>query len=235
MNREVRVVVFDSDSPGFFIAHYDVAFLVEVPEEADVRKTIDFHDLNKACEAFWRMPKVSMAKIKGRAARGGGSEFLIALDMRFGAIGKAVVGQPELPLGITPDVGGAQRLPRLIGVGRAMEVILGGGDLTTETDERYGYFDRVFPADELGPFVNDPAFRLASYTPESIALAKKAILATTELLLMEGLVGEAGLSAQSLSLALAKARIRKFLESGGQTYEMELGWTNMVKVLSELG
>jgi enoyl-CoA hydratase/carnithine racemase len=232
-DKEIRVIVFDSANPDFFIAHYDVAFLVQAPDEADDRKTVDFHDLNRACEAFRRMPKVSIAKVEGRA-RGGGSEFLMALDMRFGAIGKAIVGQPELPLGITPGAGGTQRLPRLIGVGRAMEVILGGGDLTAEMAERYGYFNRALPAGELGPFVDDLAFRIASHTPESIALAKKAILAATELPLMEGLIEEASLSVRSLTLPSAKRRMNKFLELGGQTFEMELDWSRMVKALGDV-
>jgi enoyl-CoA hydratase/carnithine racemase len=232
-DKAIRVIVFDSANPDFFIAHYDVAFLAQLPEGSVVLKTVDFHDLNKACEAFRRMPKASIAKVEGRA-RGGGSEFLMALDMRFGAIGKAIVGQPELPLGITPGAGGTQRLPRLIGTGRSLEVILGGGDLTAEVAERYGYFNRVLPPDELTPFVEDLAFRIASYTAESIAFAKRAILAANELPLMEGLIEEACLSAQSLALSTAKKRMNKFLESGGQTYEMELDWGKMVRVLAEV-
>jgi enoyl-CoA hydratase/carnithine racemase len=146
-------------------------------------------------------------------------------------MGKAVVGQPELALGIIPGAGGTQRLPRLIGTGRALEVILGCGDLDAELAERYGYFNRIFPADELTPFVEDLAFRMASFTAESIALAKRAVLAAGELPLTEGLMEETRLFGHTL--LTGKKRMKKFLESGGQTYEMELDWRPMVKTLAQ--
>ncbi len=229
-DREIRVILFDSANSDFFIAHYDVAFLARFPEEVELQATLEFHDLNKACEAFRRMPKATIAKVEGRA-RGGGSEFLMALDMRFGTLGKAIVGQPELPLGITSGAGGTQRLPRLVGVGRALEIILGGGDLTAEMAERYGYFNRALPPEELTPFVEDLAFRIASFPAEVLGLAKKAILAATDLPLIEGLVREAEISVQTLLLPVAKRRMEKFLESGGQTYGMELDWKDMIKLL----
>jgi enoyl-CoA hydratase/carnithine racemase len=179
------------------------------------------------------MPKASIAKVEGRA-RGGGSEFLMALDMRFGALGRAIIGQPELPLGITPGAGGTQRLPRLVGVGRALEIILGGGDFAAEVAEKYGYFNRVLPPEELAAFVEDLAFRIATYPSEVIALGKKAILEATKLPLVEGLIKEAEISVQTLLLPIAKKRMRKFLESGGQTYEMELDWKSMTALLSEV-
>lgn len=226
---EIKVIVFDSANPDFFIAHYDVSFLAQFPVEPSASRSVDLHALNKACEAFRRMPKISIAKVEGRA-RGGGSEFLTALDMRFGAMGKAVVGQPELALGIIPGAGGTQRLPRLIGTGRALEVILGCGDLDAELAERYGYFNRVFPPDELTPFVENLAVRIASFTTESIALAKRAVLAAEELPLTEGLMEETRLF--SHSLLTGSKRMKKFLESGGQTYEMELDWRPMMKTLA---
>jgi enoyl-CoA hydratase/carnithine racemase len=231
MDKEIRVVVFDSANPDYFIAHFDVATLVQFPEEPAPVRSIDLHDLNRACESLRRMSKPTIAKVEGRA-RGGGSEFLMALDMRFGAIGRAIIGQPELPLGIMPGAGGTQRMPRLIGTNRALEVILGAGDLTAELAERYGYLNRALPADELTRFVEDLAFRIASFPSEAISAAKSAILAATELPLMEGLMEESRLF--STTLATGKKRMKKFLESGGQTYQMELDWTDMWATLAKV-
>ena len=88
-------------------------------------------------ERFRNMPKVTIAKIEGRA-RGGGSEIALAADMCFAAIGKAIFGQPEVAVGLVPGGGSTQRLPRLIGRGRALEVLLGCNDLSAELAERYG-------------------------------------------------------------------------------------------------
>jgi enoyl-CoA hydratase/carnithine racemase len=76
VDDEIKVILFDSANPDFFIAHYDVAFLAQFPDEPAASRSVDLHDLNKACEAFRRMPKISIAKVEGRA-RGGGSEFLM--------------------------------------------------------------------------------------------------------------------------------------------------------------
>jgi enoyl-CoA hydratase/carnithine racemase len=230
-DKGIRAIVFDSANPDYFIAHFDVATIVQFPEEPAAARSVDFHDLNRACEAFHRMPKPSIAKVEGRA-RGGGSEFLMALDMRFGAIGRAIIGQPELPLGIMPGAGGTQRMPRLVGTSRALEVILGAGDLTADLAERYGYLNRALPADQLGPFVEDLAFRIASFTPEAVAAAKAAILAATELPFIEGLMEESRLF--STTLATGKKRMNKFLKSGGQTYQMELDWTDMWATLAKV-
>ena len=86
------------------------------------------------------MDKVTIAQIEGRVG-GGGSELVSSMDMRFGVIGKTVVNQMEVPLGILPGGGGTQRLPRLVGRGRAMEIVLGAQDLDAETAERWGYLN----------------------------------------------------------------------------------------------
>jgi enoyl-CoA hydratase/carnithine racemase len=103
-DKKIRVIAFDSANSDFFIEHYDVAVLVQFLAEPAANKIVDLHDLIKACEAFRRMPKVSIAEVDGRA-RCGGSEFLMAIEMRFGAVRKTIVGQPELALGIIPGPG----------------------------------------------------------------------------------------------------------------------------------
>ncbi|MFN2378130.1 MAG: enoyl-CoA hydratase/isomerase family protein, partial [Candidatus Binatia bacterium] len=105
---EVRVVVFDSADPDFFIAHADVSLIQQLPDHAPARST-ELSFFHAMVDRFRTMPKVSIAKVEGRT-RGGGSEFVLSLDMRFAALGKAVFGQPEVALGILPGGSGTQRL-----------------------------------------------------------------------------------------------------------------------------
>src|SRR5205823_1653710 len=110
-----------------------------------------------------------------------------SVDMRFGALGKTKINQMEVPLGILPGGTGTQRLPRLMGRGRALEVILGGDDLDAETAEKWGYLNRALPPDELGPFVDRLAYRIASFPAAAVALAKEAVL-NAELPWRDGLI-----------------------------------------------
>ena len=224
---EVRVVVFDSADPDFFIAHFDVSSLAILPDEAPP-KPDTLTGMHPVCEAFRTMPKVSIAKLEG-IARGGGSEFVLALDMRFGAIGKAIVGQPEIGVGIIPGGGGTQRLPRLMGRSRAMEAILGGIDFPAELAEKYGYINRAFPPDELTPYVEDLAYRIASFPAESLAIAKRAVLTALEQPIFEGLLEESYLFGQACALPAAKERMNWFLQRDGQTREQELDQSDIFK------
>lgn len=224
---DVRVIVFDSADPDFFIAHFDVSILAVLPDEPPP-KSNELTGMHPICEAFRTLPKVSIAKLEG-ITRGGGSEFVLALDMRFGAIGKVVLAQPEIVVGIIPGGGGTQRLPRLMGRSRALEVVLGGQDFTAELAERYGYINRALPPDELTPFVEDLAYRIASYPAESIALAKKSVLTALEQPLIEGLLEETYLFNQSCALPAAKERMNWFLERDGQTREKELEPTDLLE------
>jgi len=218
---DVRVIVFDSADPDFFIAHFDVSVLAILPDEAPP-KSDQLTGMHPVCEAYRTMLNVvSIAKIEG-IARGGGSEFVLSLDMRFGAIGKAILGQPEIVVGIIPGGGGTQRLPRLMGRSRAMEAVLGGSDYSAELAERYGYINRALPQDELTPFVEDLAYRIASFPAESIAIAKRAVLTALEQPLIEGLKEEAYLFNQACALPAAKERMNWFLQRDGQTREKEL-------------
>lgn len=225
----VKVTVFDSANPDFFIAHFDVNVLVFLGGER-LPPSPELNDLVKATEIFRRMPKVSIAKIEGRA-RGGGSEFVLGLDMRFGAIGKAILAQPEVGVGIIPGGGGTQRLPRLMGQARALEVVLGCGDFDAETAERYGYINRALPPEEMTPFVDDLAYRIASFPAEAIALGKKSVQNVGEMSVVEGLWEETNLFTESIRSAPAQARMKKFIELGGQTREVELDLQDLVKEL----
>ncbi len=216
---DVRVVVFDSANPDFFIAHADVDLILQLPTEAPP-KSDSLGFFHAMVDRFRTMPKVSIAKIEGRA-RGGGSEFVLSLDMRFGALGRAVLSQPEVALGIIPGGSGSQRLPRLMARSRALEVVLGCDDFSAELAERYGYINRALPPDEIGPFVERLAYRIASFPPEAIALAKASV-GSAELPTVEGLLEEAHYFNQSVATDEARQRMKRFMERGGQTREAEL-------------
>ncbi len=217
---DVRVIVFRSADPEFFIAHADVAGLLTLPREAPP-KAATFGFFHAMLERYRTMPKVSIAQIEGRA-RGGGSEFVLSLDMRFGALGRAVLGQPEVALGIIPGGSGTQRLPRVVGRGRALEIVLGCEDFPADLAERYGYLNRALPPDDLGPFVERLAYRIASFPPEAIALAKASLNAAMELPTGDGLLEEAHCFARSVATDAAQRRMQRFLDLGGQTREVEM-------------
>jgi len=227
----VKVIVFDSADPDYFICHYDVRLLLKYPDKAPPKPT-ELHFGHQMQETYRTMPKVSIAKIEGRV-RGGGSEFVLSLDMRFGAIGKAILSQLEIPLGIIPGGGGTQRLPRLIGRSRAMEVVLSGSDYPAELAERYGYINRALPPEEITPFVEELAYRIASYPAETIATAKRAVLLALEKPVVEGLIEETHLFNLTCCSSEAKERMSLFLEIGGQTRDGELEVSKWVKKLTE--
>jgi enoyl-CoA hydratase/carnithine racemase len=127
----------------------------------------------------------------------------------------------EVPLGILPGGTGTQRLPRLVGRGRALEIILGGEDLDAETAERWGYLNRIFEPDEIRPFVSALAGRIASFPLEAVRLAKQAVNAADGSL-HDGLVEEAYLFQRLLRTGEAQRNMRRFLEIGGQTRDGEL-------------
>ena len=119
----MRVLIVDSADPDFFVAHADVALIMGLATD-DTGLHDELSPFNAAMERFRTLPKATIAVIEG-IARGGGSEWAMAFDMRYAALGKALFAQPEVAVGIIPGGGGTQRLPRLVGRGRALEVILG--------------------------------------------------------------------------------------------------------------
>ena len=226
----VRVAVFRSANPEFFIAHADVRLIQRLPTTVPPKPaTLGlFHAM---VDRFRTMPKATIAEIAGRA-RGGGSEFVLSLDMRFAALGRAILAQPEVALGIIPGGSGTQRLPRLMGRGRALEIILGCDDIPADLAERYGYVNRALPPAELTPFVERLAYRIASFPAEAIAFAKASV-AAAELPTVEGLLEEAHLFNQSVATGPARQRMERFLELGGQTRAAELELGDLFEKLAE--
>ena len=219
-DKTPTVVVFKSADPDFFIAHYDVSNIREFPIDQPAEKAYELNAFHAMCERVRTMDKVSIAQIEGRVG-GGGSEFSMSMDMRFGVIGKTKINQMEIPLGILPGGTGTQRLPRLVGRGRAMEIVLGGDDLDAETAERWGYLNRIYETDDIDDRVMALARRISSFPTEAVRLGKAAVNAS-ELPLGEGLLEEAYLFQRLLRTSGAQENMRKFMEMGGQTREGEL-------------
>ena len=227
---DLSVVVFKSADPDFFLAHFDVEAILMFPTDTPAEKDQELNEYHVMCERVRTMDKVTIAQIEGRVG-GGGSEFVSSMDMRFGVAGKTKVNQMEIPLGILPGGTGTQRLPRLVGRGRAMEIVLGGDDLDAETAERWGYLNRIFAADEIDDWVMNFARRIASFPVEAVRLGKESVNAA-EKPLSEGLVEEAYLFQRLLRNDSAQENMRKFLQIGGQTREGEL---RVGEVNAELG
>lgn len=220
VDDEVRVVVVESANPDFFIAHADVGFIQQLPDTPPEKPT-EPNFFQQMVDRFRTMPKATIAKIEG-IARGGGSEFVLSLDMRFAAIGQAILGQPEVALGIIPGGGGTQRLPRLVGRGRALEIVLGCNDFDAETAERYGYVNRALAPEEIDSFVFGLARRIAGFPAHAIAAAKLAA-AAAETDPRLGLIEESDAFNGAVAHPDARRRMQAFMKQGGQTPEVERG------------
>lgn len=213
---EVRVVVLRSDVPGFFIAHFDVEAISDFPTDGPAVEEAELGGFDRMCETFRTMPKVTIAELRGRVG-GGGAEIAAACDMRFGDIDTFLWNQMEVPLGILPGGGGTQRIPRLIGMGRAAEVVLGAVDIDGATAERWGFLNRALMAVDLTPYVDALARRIASFPPDAVRVAKQSVLAAGDLPLLDGLRHETFLFQSLLRHPTARTAMQAFLDGGGQT------------------
>lgn len=170
---QVTVVVFDSAVDGFFITHYD--FLAPLEDSTSIPPgRTGLQALPDMLARLSRAPVVSIASIRGRAT-GVGSELALASDMRFASRENAILSQWEVGAGLVPGGGPMARLPRLIGRGRALEVLLGADDINGELAELYGYVNRALPDAELDGFVEALAMRIASFDKQAIAETKRLV------------------------------------------------------------
>ncbi len=213
---EVRAVVLRSANPNFFLAHFDVQAILDMPAPAE--PMVEPHGFHRLCELYRTMPKPTIAMIDGRVG-GGGAELAASFDMRFGT-NRTIINQMEVGLGILPGGSGTQRLPHLVGLGRAMEVVLGSDDLDAATAAEWGWLNRVLPRDELEPFVYRLASRIASFPPKAVASAKAALLASQPDP-TPGLVTEGQLFDELKATKEATRRMQSFLTKGGQKPESE--------------
>jgi enoyl-CoA hydratase/carnithine racemase len=210
-DRDVKVVVFDSAVDGFFLTHFD--FLAKPEDSAALPpgKT-GLQPLPDTLARLSRAPVVSIASIRGRAT-GVGSELALACDMRFASREKAILSQWEVGAGLVPGGGPMARLPRLIGRGRALEVLLSADDVDGDLAELYGYVNRSLPDSDLDGFVDALAQRIASFD-------KQAIGETKHLVDIASLPTDADIAPEwdaftaSMQRPAAQARIRKLMERG---------------------
>src|ERR1700682_6709237 len=168
----LRVAVFESANPEFFLAHFDLTGKI-----GNIMSAVGPSGLPILTDTFVRItrsPVASIAKIRG-CVRGVSSEFVLACDMRFASRENTLLGHPEVGVGVHPGGGGTERLPHLVGRGRALEIVLGANDFDGDTAERYGYVNRALPDAELDGFVDALARRIASFDARAIAAAKRLI------------------------------------------------------------
>ena len=172
-DEQVKVIVFDSAVEGFFLIHYDLLAKLEDSTSLPPGPT-GLQPLPDMLVRLSRAPVVSIVSIRGRAT-GVGSELALASDMRFASREKAILSQWEVGAGLVPGGGPMARLPRLIGRGRALEVLLGADDVSGDLAELYGYVNRALPDAELDAFVDALARRIASFDKQAIAETKRLV------------------------------------------------------------
>jgi enoyl-CoA hydratase/carnithine racemase len=170
-DEHVKVVVFDSAVEGFFLTHYDFLAKVEHTNGLPPGPT-GLQPLPDMLVRLSRAPVASIASIRGRAT-GVGSELALACDMRFASREKAILSHFEVGAGVVPGGGPMARLPRLMGRGRALEVLLGADDIPGDLAELYGYVNRSFPDSDLDAFVESLATRIASFDKRAISETKR--------------------------------------------------------------
>src|SRR6476620_7202985 len=207
----VKVVVFDSAVEGFFLTHYD--FLAK-PEDTTrlAPGPTGLQPLPDMLVRLSRAPVVSIASIRGRAT-GVGSELALACDMRFASREKAILSHFEVGAGIVPGGGPMARLPRLMGRGRALEVLLGADDIPGDLAERYGYVNRSFPDDDLDSFVDALATRIASFDKRVISETKRFV-DVASLPPDYEIAPEWDMCLASIMRAPAQDRIKKLMDQG---------------------
>jgi len=207
----VKVVVFDSALEGFFLTHYD--FLAKIEDTTGLPPgPTGLQPLPDMLVRLSRAPVVSIASIRGRAT-GVGSELALACDMRFASREKAILSHFEVGAGIVPGGGPMARLPRLMGRGRALEVLLGADDIPGDLAEKYGYVNRSLPDAELDEFVDALATRIASFDKRAISETKRFV-DVASLPPDYEIAPEWDVCFASIMTPAAQERLKKLLERG---------------------
>jgi enoyl-CoA hydratase/carnithine racemase len=225
----LKVLVFTSADPDYFISHVDVTRIAEYRAEAakltgEASIAILFRHLSAS-----RL--VSIAQIEGRV-RGAGSEFVLACDMRFAARESAIFGQFEPAFGVIPGGGAAQHLVRLMGRARALEVMLSAGDYDAELAERYGWINRALPADALDPFVKTLAHRIARFPAAGQVVVKERVNAIA-LAPSDDFRRDADLFGEGVREPEAQRVIQAALKRGFQTRDPEMDLARLLGALPD--
>ena len=227
-DTSVKVIVFKSGDPDYFIAHVDVTRIKENREAAaklsgDASIGLMLHHLSSS-----RL--VSIAQIEGRV-RGVGSEFVLACDMRFAARGPAIFSQFEPSFGVIPGAGGAQHLARLMGRGRALEVMLSAEDYDADLAERYGWINRALPAETIDDFVRSLALRIAKFPASGHAVVKERVNAIT-LPPEEEIRRDSALFLEGVQIPEYQNRMQTAMKNGFQTKDAEMNLGQLLGTLA---
>jgi len=182
----VRAVIVRSTLPKFFCAGADVKWFASSSLEEKVLFITHMHEVLRRVETT---SKVFIAAISGHCL-GGGMEIALACDLRFAAAGTYGLGQPEIALGIIPGNGGTQRLPRLVGKSRALDLMITGRSVPPDEALAMGLVDRVYPAEELWAKTAEYAAVLARSATVAVGLIKLAVNRGLEMPLDDGLAYE---------------------------------------------
>lgn len=204
----IRAVIVTSTLPRFFSAGADVKMFAESSLQEKITFITRMHEVLRKVE---NTPKVFIAAIGGHCL-GGGMEIALACDLRFAAHGSYGLGQPEVTLGILPGNGGTQRLPRLIGRSRALDLMVTGRTVAPEEALSLGLVDRLFPAEDLLPKTREYATSLARGAVVAIGLIKLAVARGTEMALDDGLAYEREALFRAFATEDGAEGIRAFLE-----------------------
>ncbi len=233
-DRQVKVVVFQSAHPEIWVCHYDTNLLKEMSTEAVSRDEAALLDLQSVLERVSKLPQATIAKLEG-FARGGGHEFALACDMRFAVRGKYKFMQMEVGMGILPCGGGASRMARQVGLGRALEIILSARDYTADEAEAYGTINKAFEAGEIGPYVDELAKRIATFPAASIHACKQTVYESIDKPIVEALKAEAYWLYQATSKTPAITRFTIADEKGMQLdMENQRNWDKLVENVQEI-
>jgi len=223
----LKVIVFKSADPDYFIAHVDVTQIKE--NRAEAAKLNGDPSIGQLYRYLSASRLVSIAQIEGRV-RGVGSEFILACDMRFAARESAIFGQFEPAFGVIPGAGGAQHLTRLMGRGRALEVMLSAQDYDADLAERYGWINRALPAAELDDFVTSLAHRVARFPAAGHTIVKERVNAIA-LPTVEDIRRDSDLFLEGTRTSKFQQLTQTALASGFQTREAEM---NLAQLVSDI-
>ncbi|TCI01262.1 enoyl-CoA hydratase/isomerase family protein [Corallincola luteus] len=233
-DRDIKVVVFQSANPDIWVCHYDTNLLKEMSTEAVSRDEAKLLDLQAVLERISKLPQATIAKLEGYA-RGGGHEFALACDMRFAARGKYKLMQMEVGMGILPCGGGASRMARQVGLGRALEIILSARDFSADEAEAYGTINKALEPDEIGEYVDTLAKRIAQFPAESINACKQAVYESIDKPIAEALKAEAYWLYQATSKTAAIKRFTVADEKGLQfDIDNQHNWPDLVMQVQDI-
>ncbi|WP_170442175.1 enoyl-CoA hydratase/isomerase family protein [Ruegeria arenilitoris] len=233
-DRQTKVVIFQSANPEIWVCHYDTELLKDLSTEAVSREDAQLLDLQSVCERLSKVPQATIAKLEG-FARGGGHELALALDMRFAARGKFKFMQMEVGMGILPCGGGASRMARQTGLGRALEIILSAQDYDADDAERMGTINKALDPDEIGPYVDALARRIAQFPAESINACKQMVYESIDKPISEALRAEAYWLYQATSKTPAVKRFQIADEQGLEhDIENQRNWNELVMKVQEI-